>query len=76
MKHVAAALVRAYQLGISPLLGPNCRFHPTCSHYAEEAILRHGLMRGTWLAMKRLARCHAWHPGGYDPVPNNHDRRR
>ncbi len=75
MKRVAATLIRAYQVSISPLLAPSCRFHPTCSQYAEESVLRHGLMRGGWLAIKRLARCHPWHPGGYDPVPGSQDLR-
>lgn len=62
-------LIRVYQLGISPLLGPRCRFYPSCSHYAQEAIDTHGLRRGGWLALRRLSRCHPWHPGGFDPVP-------
>ena len=69
MKQTAAALIRVYQLTLSPLLAPNCRFHPTCSEYMREAVLRHGLLRGSWLGVKRLGRCHPWHSGGYDPVP-------
>ena len=65
----AAALLSAYKRYVSPLLPPACRFHPTCSDYAREAILRHGLPRGTWLTIRRLARCHPFHPGGFDPVP-------
>ena len=61
--------VRAYQLVLSPLLPPSCRFTPSCSAYALEALSRHGALRGTWLAVRRLARCHPWNPGGYDPVP-------
>lgn len=68
MKRLAIALVRVYQY-ISPLLGPRCRFHPSCSHYAVEALNQHGLLRGLWLSLRRLLRCHPWHPGGYDPVP-------
>lgn len=62
-------LVRAYQLLVSPFLPPSCRFHPSCSHYAVEALERHGPIRGTWLAVRRILRCHPWHPGGHDPVP-------
>lgn len=62
-------LVRAYRWFISPILGPNCRFEPSCSAYAEEALRRHGLGRGLWLAARRLGRCHPWHAGGWDPVP-------
>ena len=62
-------LVRAYQLLVSPWLGSRCRFAPSCSHYAIEALRRHGPLRGTWLALHRVGRCHPWHPGGYDPVP-------
>lgn len=61
-------LVRGYQLAISPLLPPSCRFHPSCSHYATEALERHGALRGGWLALRRILRCHPWHPGGHDPV--------
>ena len=69
LTRMARLLIRAYQLGISPLLGPRCRFYPSCSDYALEAIETHGLRRGGWLAMRRLSRCHPWHPGGVDPVP-------
>jgi len=60
--------IRAYQLLVSPLLGPRCRFYPSCSSYALEAIRVHGPLRGTWLAGRRLLRCHPWNPGGLDPV--------
>ncbi len=63
------ALIRAYQLVLSPLLGPSCRYAPTCSHYAIEAIGRHGAWRGGWLAARRILRCHPWGGSGYDPVP-------
>ena len=62
-------MIRAYQLAISPMLGNRCRFHPSCSQYAVEALGRHGLFKGVWLATRRVGRCHPWHPGGYDPVP-------
>ena len=69
MRALAAGLIRLYQLTVSPLLGPRCRFHPSCSRYAHQAILRHGLLRGGGLTLRRLSRCHPWHPGGIDPVP-------
>ena len=62
-------LLRVYRYVLSPLLGPRCRFHPSCSEYASEALQRHGLSTGLWLALRRLSRCHPWHPGGVDPVP-------
>lgn len=63
------ALIRGYRRWISPLLGPHCRFTPSCSAYAEEAVSRHGVVRGVGLAASRLLRCHPFHPGGTDPVP-------
>jgi hypothetical protein len=69
MRAILRLLIRSYQLLVSPMLGPRCRFYPSCSHYALEAIDTHGAARGTWLALRRLLRCHPWHPGGYDPVP-------
>lgn len=62
-------LVRGYQLLISPLFPPSCRFYPSCSHYALEALNTHGAVRGGWLAIRRIGRCHPFTPGGYDPVP-------
>lgn len=59
--------IRFYQIGISPMLGPNCRFTPSCSQYALEVIQKNGPVRGGWRAAKRILRCHPWHPGGYDP---------
>ena len=69
MKRLLLALIAGYRLLLSPLLGPNCRFYPTCSAYAAEAIDTHGVLRGTWLAVKRISKCHPWHPGGVDFVP-------
>lgn len=66
---VAVWLVIGYQRFVSPLLGPHCRFAPSCSEYARLALLEHGLVRGAWLAVARLARCHPFHPGGFDPPP-------
>lgn len=63
------ALILVYRFGLSPVLGPHCRFTPTCSAYADEAIRRHGPLRGGWLALRRVARCHPWGDTGYDPVP-------
>jgi uncharacterized protein len=68
-RRLAGGMIRGYQLLISPLLPPSCRFTPSCSQYALEAVTRHGALRGTWLAARRLARCHPFHPGGFDPVP-------
>ncbi|MGH8663862.1 MAG: membrane protein insertion efficiency factor YidD [Burkholderiales bacterium] len=69
MSTLIVALIRAYRYALSPLLGPSCRFHPSCSEYALEAVLRHGSLRGVWLALKRVLRCNPWHCGGHDPVP-------
>jgi putative membrane protein insertion efficiency factor len=69
MKTLLLALVRAYQYLLRPLLGSNCRFYPSCSDYAREALERHGALKGTWLAVRRVGRCHPYHPGGFDPVP-------
>jgi len=66
-------LIRGYQIGISPVLGPRCRYLPTCSEYAQEALAGHGLVRGGWLALRRLARCHPLGDSGYDPVPPQDD---
>jgi uncharacterized protein len=69
VKRLLLGLITAYRYLVGPFLGPSCRFYPTCSAYASEAIATHGAMRGTWLAVKRIAKCHPWHPGGIDPVP-------
>jgi putative membrane protein insertion efficiency factor len=69
MRWLLIFLVRGYQVVISPLLPSTCRFYPSCSAYAVEALERHGAWKGTKLTVRRLARCHPFHPGGYDPVP-------
>jgi hypothetical protein len=69
MQTVALFLIRFYQRFISPLLGSNCRFYPSCSQYTYEAVAKYGVAKGTWMGVKRIARCQPWHPGGYDPVP-------
>jgi putative membrane protein insertion efficiency factor len=70
MMRVLILFLRVYRLAISPLLPPSCRFHPTCSEYAMQALERHGAVRGSWLAFARLMRCHPWHPAGVDLVPD------
>ena len=69
MKSLLIAFITVYQYVVRPLLGAHCRFYPSCSEYAREAIARHGAARGTVLAARRIGRCHPWHGGGYDPVP-------
>jgi uncharacterized protein len=69
MRPLLIGLITFYRWFVSPLLGQNCRFYPTCSSYALEAIRLHGALRGSWLAVRRIGRCHPWNPGGVDPVP-------
>ncbi|MBK5965811.1 membrane protein insertion efficiency factor YidD [Thiocystis minor] len=70
MHRILIGTIKVYQYLISPLIGPHCRFYPTCSQYAVEAIERHGIAHGSYLAVRRLSRCHPWHAGGIDPVPH------
>ena len=69
MRQLLIILIRGYKYLLSPLLGQNCRFHPSCANYAEEAIRSHGAMRGGWYAIRRILKCSPLHPGGFDPVP-------
>lgn len=69
MTRILVAFIKGYQLALSPFFGQQCRFTPTCSHYAIEALQAHGALRGGWLTIKRLSHCHPWHDGGHDPVP-------
>ncbi len=69
MKYVGLALIRLYQMTLSKVLPPSCRFEPSCSHYTYEAIDKYGLIKGSWLGFKRILRCNPFNPGGYDPVP-------
>jgi len=69
VKKILLGLVRFYQLFISPVLPNSCRFLPSCSEYAMEAVAHHGALRGSWLALRRIGRCHPFHPGGFDPIP-------
>jgi len=69
VRRAIIAVIRVYQRWISPAFPPACRFEPTCSAYAVGALDRHGVLKGGWLAIRRIGRCHPWNPGGYDPVP-------
>jgi len=74
MQRILILFVNAYRLLLSPFLGNNCRYYPSCSEYAITAIDRHGALKGSWLAAKRIGRCHPWHSGGVDPVPELLDK--
>ena len=69
MARILLFFLGVYRIVVRPVLGRNCRFFPSCSDYANETLSRHGAARGSWLAVKRIIRCHPWHPGGFDPVP-------
>jgi putative membrane protein insertion efficiency factor len=69
LQYILIGLIRFYQLVLSPFMGNQCRFTPTCSNFAREAVEKHGAIKGSWLAIRRISRCHPWHPGGHDPVP-------
>ncbi|WP_342514858.1 membrane protein insertion efficiency factor YidD [Sporosarcina sp. FSL K6-1522] len=75
MKKILMLLIRFYQKAISPLTPPSCRFYPTCSHYGLEAIEKHGALKGSWLAVRRISKCHPFHEGGFDPVPEKIDKK-
>lgn len=69
MTRILLIFIKAYQYLISPMLGPSCRFTPTCSEYAAQAVKKYGAIKGVWMSVKRVGRCHPWHDGGYDPLP-------
>lgn len=71
MRKILIGIIRVYQYAISPYLPPHCRYTPSCSSYAVDALGRFGILRGGWMALKRIARCHPWHEGGYDPLPES-----
>lgn len=73
MKWLVLRLIRLYQLVLSPIIGQQCRFHPTCSQYTMEAVELHGVLKGLWLGVRRISRCHPFHEGGFDPVPGSKD---
>ncbi|HLU21590.1 MAG TPA: membrane protein insertion efficiency factor YidD [Bacillaceae bacterium] len=75
MKYIFLMMIRIYQKVISPLKPPTCRFYPTCSQYGIEAITRFGALRGGWLTIKRIGKCHPFHPGGFDPVPESDNKK-
>ncbi len=76
MKYLVISIIKLYQKIISPLTPPSCRFYPTCSHFGVEAVEKHGALKGTYLAVKRILRCHPFNEGGYDPVPEEWNERK
>ncbi|MDU0353354.1 membrane protein insertion efficiency factor YidD [Paraglaciecola aquimarina] len=75
LRKIPIGLIKFYQIFISPMLGPTCRFHPSCSYYSIEAITKHGFIKGSWLSIKRISKCHPLHSGGHDPVPEKKKRK-
>jgi uncharacterized protein len=75
MKTILIGIIKIYQKIISPLTPPSCRFYPTCSHYGVEAIEKHGALKGAWLAIRRILKCHPFHEGGFDPVPEKTNKK-
>lgn len=75
MQSILILLIRVYQTILSPVIGNHCRFYPSCSSYALEALEKHGFARGLWLSLRRVSRCHPWHEGGFDPVPERIDKK-
>ena len=76
MKKILIGFIKLYQKVISPLTPPSCRFYPTCSHYGIEAVEKHGALKGSWLAVRRISKCHPFHEGGFDPVPDNESHKK
>ncbi|MHC8516053.1 membrane protein insertion efficiency factor YidD [Sporosarcina sp. ITBMC105] len=74
MKAILIGFIKIYQKSISPIMPPTCRFYPTCSHYGVEAIEKHGALKGAWLAIRRISKCHPFHEGGFDPVPEKNEK--
>ncbi|MDW0114987.1 membrane protein insertion efficiency factor YidD [Sporosarcina saromensis] len=74
MKAILIGFIKIYQKIISPIMPPTCRFYPTCSHYGVEAIEKHGALKGAWLAIRRISKCHPFHEGGFDPVPEKNEK--
>lgn len=74
MKTILTSMITFYQKYISPLTPPSCRFYPTCSHYGLEAIEKHGALKGSWMAVRRISKCHPFHEGGFDPVPEKEEK--
>ncbi|WP_432360127.1 membrane protein insertion efficiency factor YidD [Sporosarcina sp. UB5] len=76
MKTILIGIIKIYQKIISPLTPPSCRFYPTCSHYGVEALQKHGALKGAWLTIRRISKCHPFHEGGFDPVPEKIDKKK